>query len=81
MRGVELSEDRNMRYLVLSALSLFILGSMGASLPVQAATHKAKAAYHANCSGNPYSPKFQMGGCGGGASAKKKNAMKPHKAK
>ena len=75
----QLSEDRNMKYLVVSALSAFLLGGLGAGLPAQAATHHSKAAYHPNCSGNPNSPKFQMGGCGGGASAKKKNAMKPKK--
>jgi hypothetical protein len=64
-----------MKYVGLSAAVFVIVGVVGFNSP------QSQAAYHPNCSNNPNSTKFQMGGCGGGASAKHKGHSSSSKAK
>jgi hypothetical protein len=72
------TEDSTMRYMILAlSLPMFLLAAANVTT-AQAASRSSSAAYHPGCSTNPYSPKFQIGGCGGGASAKKKNALTKH---
>ena len=59
-----------MKLLLATATSLAFVGSLMAGVAQPAAAKTVLVASHPNCSGNPNSPHFQMGGCGGSAKVK-----------